>query len=158
MGPPRVLRFFAPARACSRRTRKGTRHVSQQSLAIAARTHRRTVLVQLRGEFDLTSAPRLTALIDDLRPQADGVRHIILDLRGVTFMDLAGLREILKQNDFARTNHHNLALVRGPNAVELVLRLTNAEELLVLVDDPDDLTPPMPLEPLRIAERERADT
>jgi len=124
--------------------------VPHQNLAIEARQHRRTVLVELRGELDMLTTSRLAAMLDDLRPEADGVRHIVVDLRGLTFMDLTGLRELLKQNDFARENHHNLALVRGPDAVQLLLQLTSSEELLVLVDDPDDLRPPTPTELLQV--------
>ena len=115
---------------------------AQGLLAIETREHRRTVLVTLRGELDLQTASCITPLIEGLRPEAAGVRHIVVDLRGLTFMDCAGLREILKQNDYARTNHHNVAFVRGKEAVQRVFSLTETEELLVLVDDPDDLAPP----------------
>ena len=115
---------------------------AERLLAIEIRQHRRTALVDLRGELDILTASRITRAIEGLRPEADGVRHIVLDLRGLTFMDCTGLREILKQNDFARSNHHNVAFVRGKEAVHRVLTLTNTEELLVLVDDPGDLAPP----------------
>jgi hypothetical protein len=67
------------------------------------------------------------------------VRHVVLDLRGLTFMDLGGLRELLRQNEFARSNRHNLAVVRGTSAIERLLKLTGVESKPVLVDDPDDL-------------------
>ncbi len=66
----------------------------------------------------------------------------MLDLRGLTFMDVMGLNELIKQNEFARSNRHNLAVVRGTAAIQRVLELTRVEEMLVLVDDPDDLVPP----------------
>ena len=81
-------------------------------------------------------------MIDDLDPQATGVRHVVLDLRGLTFMDVLGLNELIKQHEYARGNRHNLAVVRGSDAIHRVLKLTGVEELLVLVDDPDDLVPP----------------
>jgi anti-anti-sigma regulatory factor len=65
-----------------------------------------------------------------------------MDLRGLTFMDSSGLHELLRQNDYARSNRHNLAVVRGPHAIQRLLELTRTEELLVLVDDPDELAPP----------------
>jgi anti-anti-sigma factor len=111
-------------------------------LAIETRQHRRTALIDLRGELDILTAPRIKGVIDGLQPETDGVRHIVLDLRGLTFMDCAGLREILRQNDFARANHHNVAFVRGTPAVHQVMMLTDTEDLLVLVDDPEDLAPP----------------
>jgi anti-sigma B factor antagonist len=113
-----------------------------EQLAVEARTHRRTALVALRGELDLVTVPKVAEVIHGLEPRADGVRHIVLDLRGLTFMDLDGLRELIKQNDYAHTNRHNLAVVRGTTAVNRLLKLTEVEELLVLVDDPDDLVPP----------------
>jgi anti-anti-sigma factor len=111
-------------------------------LAIETRQYRRTVLVDLHGELDILTAPRIRGIIERLQPESDGVRHIVLDLRGLTFMDCAGLREIIRQSDFARSNHHNVAFVRGTPAVHQVLTLTNTEDLLVLVDRPDDLSPP----------------
>jgi anti-anti-sigma regulatory factor len=57
-------------------------------------------------------------------------------------MDVMGLNELIKQNEFARSNHHNLAVVRGTAAIQRVLELTGVDEMLVLVDDPDDLVPP----------------
>jgi anti-anti-sigma factor len=111
-------------------------------LVVETRTSRRTALVALRGELDLVTVSKVAEVLSDLRPGADGVRHIVLDLRGLTFMDLPGLRELIRQNEFARTNHHNLAVVRGTSAIDRVLRLTDVDQQLVLVDDPDDLVPP----------------
>ena len=111
-------------------------------LAVEAHAHRRTALVALRGELDLVTVSKVAEVFDDLDPQAAGVRHIVLDLRGLTFMDVIGLRELIKQNEYARSNHHNLAVVRGTTAIQRVLELTGVAEQLVLVDDPDDLVPP----------------
>jgi anti-anti-sigma factor len=60
--------------------------------------HRRTALVALRGELDLVTVSKVAEVLDGLEPQADGVRHVVLDLRGLTFMDVSGLRELLSLN------------------------------------------------------------
>jgi anti-anti-sigma factor len=113
-----------------------------EQLVVETHKHRRTALVALRGELDIVTVSKVAEVIDGLEPQADGVRHIVLDLRGLTFMDVLGLNELMKQNEFARSNRHNLAVVRGTDEIQRVLKLTGVEELLVLVDDPDDLMPP----------------
>jgi anti-anti-sigma factor len=113
-----------------------------EQLEVEARMHRRTALVALRGELDIVTVSKVAEVLDGLEPQADGVRHIVLDLRGLTFMDVLGLNELIKQNEYARSNRHNLAVVRGSDAIHRVLKLTGVEELLVLVDDPADLVPP----------------
>jgi anti-anti-sigma factor len=66
-----------------------------EPLIVETRKHRRTALVALRGELDLVTVSNVAAVIDGLDPQADGVRHIVLDLRGLTFMDVRGLREVI---------------------------------------------------------------
>ena len=111
-------------------------------LAVEARTHRRTALVALRGELDLVTVSKVAEVLDGLQPGAAGVRHVVLDLRGLTFMDSSGLHELIRQNEFARSNRHNLAVVRGTDAIQRVLELTGVEHTLVLVDDPADLVPP----------------
>jgi anti-anti-sigma factor len=113
-------------------------------LEVEARTRRRTALIELRGELDIATAPQVAEVLDGLAPDADGVRHVILDLRGLTFMDARGLHEVIRQNDYARQNRHNLAVVRGREAIQRLLALTAVDEILVLVDDPEDLAPPPP--------------
>jgi anti-anti-sigma factor len=116
--------------------------LAAEQLAVEARTNRRTALVALRGELDLVTVSKVAEVLDGLELQADGVRHLVLDLRGLTFMDSSGLHELIKQNEFARSNRHNLAVVRGTHAIERLLEMTGVKDHLVLVDDPDDLVPP----------------
>jgi anti-sigma B factor antagonist len=124
-----------PARSVAER-------LAAEQLAVETRTNRRTALVALRGELDLLTVSKVAEALEGLEPQADGVRHVVLDLRGLTFMDVTGLHELLRQNEFARSNRHNLAVVRGTDAIQRVLKLTRVEEMLVFVDDPYDLVPP----------------
>jgi anti-anti-sigma factor len=148
-----VLCFSSPRAASSEKRERGTRVLSTtprslaeqfagEQLVVETRKHRRTALVALRGELDIVTVSKIAEVIDDLEPQAEGVRHIVLDLRGLTFMDVLGLHELIKQNEYARSNRHNLAVVRGSDEIQRVLKLTGVEDLLVLVEDPDDLVPP----------------
>ena len=120
----------------------GGHEVMSDTLEVEARTNRRTALVELRGELDLATVGQVADVLESVAPDASGVRHIVLDLRGLTFMDARGLRELIRQNDYAHQNRHNLAIVRGRKAIQRLLALTTVEELLVLVDDPEDLVPP----------------
>jgi anti-anti-sigma factor len=124
-----------PARSVAER-------LAADQLAVEARRNRRTALVALRGELDLLTVSKVAEVLDGLELRGDALRHVVLDLRGLTFMDVLGLKELIKQNEYARSNRHNLAVVRGTAAIQRVLELTRVEEMLVLVDDPDDLVPP----------------
>lgn len=47
----------------------------------------------VRGELDIATAPRLRATVGDLMGQ--GVRHLEIDLDGVTFIDSTGMGALL---------------------------------------------------------------
>lgn len=138
MSSPEPARWSAAERLAA----QPQQPTADEQLAVETRTRRRTALVALRGELDLLTVSKAAAVLDGLELRPDGVRHLVLDLRGLTFMDVPGLRELIKQNDYARANRHNLAVVRGTRAINRLLELTGVEDLLVLVDDPDDLVPP----------------
>jgi anti-anti-sigma factor len=124
-----------PARSVAER-------LAAEQFAVEARRNRRTALVALRGELDLLTVSKVAEVLDGLELRADGLRHVVLDLRGLTFLDVLGLKELIRQNEYARSNRHNLAVVRGTAAIQRILELTGVEDMLVLVDDPDDLVPP----------------
>lgn len=82
------------------------------------------------GELDLVTAPQLA---DALR-EHDGVARLVLDLRGLTFMDSSGLRLLVGEHDRASREGYELAVVRGRDEVHRLLRLTRIDERLPLVD------------------------
>ena len=142
--PPRSVHGGARERSsCPHRSPhpSAAKDFATEQLAIEARTHRRTALVALIGELDIMTVSKVAEVLDGLEPQANGVRHVVLDLRGLTFMDSAGLHKLIKRNEHARAGHHNLAVVRGTETIERSGD-HGRRERLVLVDDPDDLVPP----------------
>jgi anti-sigma B factor antagonist len=92
------------------------------------------VRVALSGELDISSAPRAEEEID--RVEADHPAVLVLDLRGLAFMDSTGLRLIVSADARARDQGRRLAVVRGPEAVQRIFRVTRLDERLDMVDDP----------------------
>jgi anti-sigma B factor antagonist len=109
---------------------------------IRSQTQRRTALVELFGELDFATVPQVTDAFNDLPLDADGLRHVVLDLRGLTFMDATGLRELVRQSNDAAQNRHNLAIVRGRASISRLMTLADLDRLLILVESPEDLVPP----------------
>ena len=90
-------------------------------------------LIELAGELDLATAPKLD---DEMkRLEEDGPAVIVLDLRGLAFMDSSGLRALLAADSRAREAGRRLVLVRGDERVQRVLRITRLDERLEIVDD-----------------------
>ena len=90
--------------------------------------------VSLRGELDISSAPTLADALQ--RIEADSPPVILVDLRGLEFMDSTGLRTLVNADQRARDAGRRLAIVRGPEAVDRVFNVTRLDERLDLVDDP----------------------
>jgi anti-sigma B factor antagonist len=92
------------------------------------------VRLALHGELDISSAPRVE---DELgRIEAARPRAIMLDLRGLEFMDSTGLRTIVGADARAREHGWRLTIVRGPDAVQRIFSVTKLDERLEIVDDP----------------------
>jgi len=92
------------------------------------------VTISLRGELDISSAPSLEDALTKLEGEAPGL--IVVDLRGLEFMDSTGLRTLVSADQRARDAGRRLAIVRGPEAVDRVFNVTRLDERLELIDDP----------------------
>jgi anti-sigma B factor antagonist len=91
------------------------------------------VRVELKGELDLASAPKLD---EELRKAEErGAKLIVIDLQPLSFMDSSGLRTLLAADARAREAGRRLVLIRGDERVQRVLKITRLDERLDIVDD-----------------------
>ena len=80
--------------------------------AVETLPDRERVIVAPRGELDIATVGRVAAEIDAL--VRVGFDDLVLDLRGLVFMDVAGLRLVIGQ---AHRSDANVALIDGSPAV-----------------------------------------
>ena len=93
------------------------------------------VVVALAGELDVRGS---AALDPELRRLASepGPPVLVLDLRGLRFMDSSGLRTVVMADSALRAEGRRLELVRGEPEVQRVFEVTRMDERLTFVDDP----------------------
>jgi anti-anti-sigma factor len=91
--------------------------------------------VVLVGELDIANAPLLESELE--RVEADSPGTVVLDLRGVEFIDSTGLRSVIAANERAQAAGGRLVVVRGSTAVERLFSVTQVDQRLEIVDDPD---------------------
>jgi anti-sigma B factor antagonist len=98
------------------------------------------VSIELEGELDIATTPSADAELRRVEKGVEngGARVIVLDLRGLTFMDSTGLRLLVSADARARNGEYRLAIVRGPAAVQRVLELTSLDARLDVIDDPSE--------------------
>jgi len=88
----------------------------------------------LVGELDIASAPRFEEGLASVEADTPGV--LVLDLRGVEFIDSTGLRAVIAADERARSAGRRFVIIRGPAAVERVFSVTQLDQRLEIVDDP----------------------
>jgi anti-sigma B factor antagonist len=103
-------------------------------LEVTLTEHAHEVHVSLRGEFDISTAPRVEETLR--RVETDEPATVVIDLSGLDFMDSTGLRTLVNADQRARQAGRRLALVRGSEMVQRVLRLTRLDERFEILEDP----------------------
>jgi len=91
------------------------------------------VRVALRGELDLEHAYTFDEelrRIERARPSC-----LVLDLRGLSFLDSCGLARLLAARRRARREQRRLLLVRGSEAIQRLLAITAVIEHFEMVGD-----------------------
>ena len=107
--------------------------------ALKVRTSERPggLQVELSGELDIASAPQLEEEL--AKAEASGPKLIVVDLRGLGFMDSSGLRVLVAADGRAREQDRRLVLIRGPERVQRVFSITKLDERFDFVDDDESL-------------------
>jgi anti-anti-sigma factor len=91
----------------------------------------------LVGELDIASVPRFEEGLTEVEGDSPGT--LVLDLRQVEFIDSTGLRAVIAADERARSVGRRFIVVRGPAAVERVFSVTQLDQRLDFVDDPDSV-------------------
>jgi anti-sigma B factor antagonist len=88
-----------------------------------------TVRLALRGELDISTAEDL-----EKRLQAVKSDRVVLDLRELDFIDSSGVRVLVLTARRFSESGRELALIRGAEKVDRVLRLTGIDEQIEVVE------------------------
>jgi anti-sigma B factor antagonist len=84
------------------------------------------------GEVDLDTADHIRERLDQLR--SAGFTRLILDLRGVTFLDSTGVALVLETDASARVDGFDFAVIEGPPRVGRAFEITGLRAALPFID------------------------
>ncbi len=109
----------------------------QSDFRVEMRREGETATIVVSGELDLASGPQLEAELERVfTPQT---RLLVVDLRGLEFMDSTGLSILVRGHQRLTSEGCEMGLVRGSSQVQRLLDLTGVAERLRLVDQPEEL-------------------
>jgi len=91
--------------------------------------------VGLRGELDIATAPELEQLVNE---RIDSGQEVVVDLRGLEFMDSSGIRVLVAAHARAARTDTRLFVVRpaAATAVAKIVEVSGLDGELNIVDDP----------------------
>ena len=103
--------------------------------AIAASDRDGRAHLALRGELDLATAPELEQLVNE---RLDAGEEVVVDLRGLEFMDSSGIRVLVAAHARAARTDARLIVVRPAtgSAVAKIVEVSGLDGELNIVDDP----------------------
>ena len=80
------------------------------------------------GEVDIDTVGRVREQLENVT--GTGAKHVVLDLRGVTFLDSSALHLVLEADAASRAQRWEFELIGGPAHVQRVFDLTGARARL----------------------------
>jgi anti-anti-sigma factor len=113
---------------------------------VETEVEQRSALVSLFGELDRRVADYCEGRLSDvelgLRHIEPRLRHIIVDLRGLTVIDGVGVHTLVRAHMRSRMSGWSLTLVRGTPSVGDFFTPRFIEELFNWIDSADAVFPP----------------
>ncbi|MEA2397876.1 MAG: hypothetical protein QOK25_1432 [Thermoleophilaceae bacterium] len=95
------------------------------------------VRLRLEGELDMITAGWLAKRVREVEAERPPV--LVIDLRGLRFMDSSGLRELFAAQRRANEDGRRLVLVKGSAPIDRVLEMVRADSMVETVTDPGDI-------------------
>jgi anti-sigma B factor antagonist len=93
-------------------------------------------VVRLFGELDyLVPADELDPVLRRLQDRER--RRVLIDLRGLTFIDSTGLRQLIAAHKRGLEGNIPVRLIAGPDPVRRVFELTRLDQILEFVEPGD---------------------
>lgn len=96
-----------------------------------------SVQVSVYGALDMAGANDFDEAMRHV--EREGPERLVIDLRGLEFMDSAGLSRLLALRRRCRRHGRRLVLVRGPRVIQRLFTLGALDEQFEMVLDPAEV-------------------
>ena len=105
-------------------------------LSLSSRTEGDRTIVEVGGEIDVYTAPKLREQLVDL--VADGQYHLIVDMQNVDFLDSTGLGVLVGGLKRVRAHDGSLRLVCSQERILQIFRITGLTKVFPIHDTVDE--------------------
>jgi anti-anti-sigma factor len=103
---------------------------------VVVRREGAALVVAPEGELDMATVDSLRV---ELERNLGDARFLVLDLRGLGFLDTSGLQLVFEQQRRAEEEGFSFVLVRGRRHVQRLFEIAGMNDRLTIVDDVTDV-------------------
>lgn len=107
------------------------------SIGVEVFDNERHRVFAVSGELDIATFDRTEERL--LEAERDRPPVLLIDLRGLTFMDSQGVRLVLRAQQRASADGRRVVLVRGSHSVHRVFEVSGVAAVLEFVSDPSEV-------------------
>jgi anti-anti-sigma factor len=107
----------------------------ERDFEVDVKDEARGTVVTVSGELEVASSQALEHELAKLH----GPATVVVDLRGLTFIDSTGLGVLVRAHQVAKEQGRRFGLVRGNGQVHRLLSLTGLDQELLLGDSTEQL-------------------
>ena len=91
-------------------------------------------VLRLYGELDMAAAPALRTVLHEV--QHGGSSEVVVDLRGLSFLDSMGLSALMEAHGAGQDGHRTVSFIAGGRTVHRVFQVTKMDERVTWVEPP----------------------
>ena len=113
--------------------------IRAQSLEIQVTNAGSSCIVQLSGELEMASAPACREALDAILDEGDA--DVLIDLRGLTFLDSVGLSTLLHAHLVGAEMGTRVSFIRGGHVVQRVFEITHMDDRVEWADAVERVLP-----------------
>ncbi len=106
-------------------------------MSLEKRYTHETLVVKVTGELDLVTAEEFRRMVD-LELERRQVRHLVLNLAGVSFIDSSGLGAILGRYKKLKSNGGNIVIAAARPPVFKILQLSGFPKIMSFCESEKD--------------------
>ncbi len=95
-----------------------------------------TKILDVEGEIDVYTAPQFKEAVNKVI--ADGQKHLIINMAGITYMDSSGFGTLLSATKKLRPQGGTVNLVQCNRAIDRILKITRLNTVFATYDSVDE--------------------
>ncbi len=89
-----------------------------------------TLLVSVQGDLDMVVAKSFKETVDDYLLSHDWIKHLLVDLSDVGFIDSSGLGVLIGRYKVMKNRHGQMAICGVNNSVYRILEISGLKKLM----------------------------